>query len=143
MSKQNSFLIPCLCVFCTLSMFFISCKKEAGEGGAATITGKIYVKDYDNATLTNLESQYFAQKEDVYIIYGGEKGTFDDRVETSYDGTYEFKFLRKGKYKIFVYSKDISKNLVLYPSGYKTEFYSVEISGKKDEVEVPTIEIID
>jgi hypothetical protein len=46
---------------------------------------------------------YYAGKVDVYIIYGDE-AYFGDDVETNYDGTYEFRYLRKGKYTIFAYS---------------------------------------
>lgn len=81
-----------------------------------TTTG--YVTDADNATSklvvdvitqgrnqTTLQDGAFAD-EDVYIIYGDEDEFFDDNTKTNFDGTFKFKNLRKGTYKVFAYSKD-------------------------------------
>jgi len=116
----------------------VACKKEPGEGGRATITGKIKVKDY-NSEFTILMDEYYAQGENVYIIYGD--GTaISEKTKTSYDGTYEFPYLRKGKYKIFVVSKDsTSANL----TGDVSIVKEVEITTKKQTLVVPEITIID
>lgn len=125
-----------------LSIFFVfalgACKKEPGEGGRATITGKIKVKDY-NSEFTILMDEYYAQGENVYIIYGD--GTaVSEKTKTSYDGTYEFPYLRKGKYKVFVVSKDsTSANL----TGDVSIVKEVEIITKNQTVVVPEITIID
>ena len=47
---------------------------------------------------------FYAQAEHVYIIYG-DAAYFGDDIKTSYDGTYEFPYLRKGSYTIFAYSR--------------------------------------
>ena len=43
------FLLFSICLI--LSLFFLSCQKEAGEGGTAMITGKVYAKDVRNGFL--------------------------------------------------------------------------------------------
>lgn len=122
---------------------FISCKKTEGEGGSATITGKIYVKDY-NGSFTSINAQYYATKEDVFIIYG-DQVTYGDKVSTNYDGTYEFKYLQKGKYKIYAYSKDSTgayNGTVNANAAPKAIIETVEISKKKEAVQVPEITIL-
>ena len=119
----------------TLTVFFLcSCEKEPGEGGNSTIFGKVYVKDY-NGTFTVLNGVYYGPDEDVYIIYGDDK-TYSERVSTNYDGVYEFKYLRPGKYTIYAYSKD---STLLSPSGLIEKTKEVEITEKGQEIEVPDI----
>lgn len=96
----------CIALFLILQF---SCKKEAGEGGMASITGKLMVEDYDNS-FTILRAVYPAKGEMVFIVYGDEKGV-SDNTRTSYDGTFEFKYLRKGNYKVFAVSKDTSDRI--------------------------------
>jgi hypothetical protein len=43
--------------------------------------------------------------EDVFIIYGDDI-SYSDKKECSYDGRFEFKYLRPGSYTLYVYSKD-------------------------------------
>lgn len=76
---------------------------------------------------------YNPVEEDVYIIYGGdaEDTYFDDDVKTSFDGSFEFEFLEKGTYRIFVYSKD---NTVF--GGKVVEMQEVEITDKKQTIEL-------
>lgn len=81
------------------------CKKEEGLGGTSTIKGKLIVHDFD-AGFQSLVATYPKVDADVYIIYGNDHSTYNDNYKTSFDGTYEFKFLQKGKYKLFAYSKD-------------------------------------
>lgn len=125
-------------LFIAIIVTISSCKKEPGEGGRATITGKVRVKDY-NSEFTILMDEYYAQGQNVYIIYG-DGNTVSENTKTSYDGTYEFPYLRKGKYKIFVVSKDsTSANL----TGDVSIVKEVEITTKKQTVIVPEITIID
>lgn len=116
-------------------LLLISCEKDPGSGGSSKIYGKVMVKDY-NSTFTVLEETYYAQAEDVYIVYGDNMGT-DDRVRTSYDGSYEFKYLRKGTYHIFVYSKDST----LQTDALVPVIKDVEITKNNQGVEVPLITI--
>jgi hypothetical protein len=111
----------------------VSCEKDPGKGGNSSVFGKVYVKDY-NATFTILQDEYYGQDENVYIIYGDDK-TYGDDVSTNYDGTYEFKYLRPGKYKIYAYSKDSTlQTLADIPV-----LVEVEITGKNQNVEAPDI----
>jgi hypothetical protein len=85
-----------------LILFATACKKGEGEGGKYTITGKVFLRKYNSAWQVKIDS-FYAQNENVYIIYGDDV-TFGNDQKTNYDGTYEFKFLRKGNYKIYAYS---------------------------------------
>ena len=48
---------------------FFGCKKDEGVGGTSTITGKVFVHDYD-ASFQILSATYPKTELDVYIIYG-------------------------------------------------------------------------
>lgn len=74
--------------------------------GYATISGKLFVKDY-NATLKpkTPEDNYYSGGEDIYIQKVGYTDVLKKET-TSYDGSFRFKRLSKGTYKIFAYSKD-------------------------------------
>jgi hypothetical protein len=132
----------------TASVLIYSCAKGPGEGGKATIYGLLTVQNYD-ATFTTVQATYPAQSENVYIVFGDDR-TFSKSVKTNYDGTYEFPYLRPGKYTVFSYSKDTTKYLNGVPSQAGSVIASktvevireVEISGKKDEVEVDEMVII-
>ena len=116
------------------SFAFLGCKKVEGPGGSSTIKGKVFIQKY--STSGNLISEYFAQDEDVYLIYGNTDTFYDDDVKTSYDGTFEFNYLQKGDYKVFVYS-DCST----CPSGKEVIIESINISGRKSTKDVGTITI--
>ncbi|HQU99872.1 MAG: hypothetical protein JNK61_00565 [Bacteroidia bacterium] len=115
-----------------------SCEKEEGEGGTSSIKGTIITRDFNGSFPVQDYSDYGAPEEDVYIIYGSEGNAIGDRVRTSFDGTFEFKYLRKGVYTIFVYSEDT--NLVApVPSGKVVIKQTVEITKNKSTVTAPTI----
>jgi len=119
-------------------ILFSSCKKDAGEGGMASITGKLMIEDYDN-TFTILRNIYPAQGEMVFIVYGNEKGV-NDNTRTSYDGTFKFMYLRKGKYKVFAVSKDTSDRI----SNKTIEILrEVEITEKSKTYTVEDLHIAD
>ncbi len=77
-----------------------SCEKEPGKGGNSVISGRVLVKNFP------LYQQSPSADQDVFIIYGDDDNAMDDRTRTSFDGSYKFEFLRKGKYRVFVYSED-------------------------------------
>jgi len=87
-----------------IASLFSSCSKESGEGGSASIIGKVVVVD----VIAGLPSDTTdAVEEDVYIIYGSDPNrVYDDSFETSWNGSFQFDFLRKGSYTVFVYSDD-------------------------------------
>ena len=114
-----------------------SCAKVEGPGGSSSIVGKVHVNVYDVAgTLIN---DYDAQDEDVYLIYGGTNSFYDDDVKTSYDGSFEFNYLQKGTYKLFVYQDCNS-----CASGKEAVFVNdVEITDSKTTTDIGTIIIVD
>lgn len=116
---------------------FFSCKKQPGEGGFASIEGKVYVKDYDDS-YTILTAEYYLPSETVYIIYGD--GTeVANTVKTSYDGSFKFNYLRKGTYKIFVLGEDSTKPFLSVP---KEELVEVNITKRKQKVVLDDFVII-
>lgn len=77
-----------------------SCDKGPGEGGTSTLKGKIKIEDYNGAGV--LQATYYAAEERVYLIFG-DADFYGMDTRTSFDGTYEFKYLKKGSYNIFAY----------------------------------------
>lgn len=125
-------------LFALFIILTVSCSKPPGEGGTSTIKGKIYVRDY-NVNFTILEGQYFAPEERVYIIYGDEGAFYDDEIRTSYDGSFEFRNLRPGKYSVFAYSDD---STFTAPSGVIPVIKNVEITGENQIVDVSNIVVL-
>lgn len=132
--KKHLVFVFCLVVIIELA----SCKKPPGEGGFASITGKLYVRNYEE-TFTVLTSQYYAAGETVYIIYGDGQEV-GNTVKTSYDGSFVFNFLRKGKYKVYALGKDSTKP---YQSVPKESLFEVEITEKKQKMVLDDLVIID
>ncbi|MFI5202887.1 MAG: hypothetical protein ACHQF2_00205 [Flavobacteriales bacterium] len=117
-----------------LATAMYSCKKEPGEGGAASIKGSVKIQNYNQVTHATIGSPYYAGREDIYIIYG-DGTTYHDKIETSFDGSFEFRFLRVGKYKVYMYSDIVPKPA----SGADEEavIFEVEITDKKGSYEIP------
>ena len=116
-----------------LGIIFCSCEKDAGEGGTSSITGYVHVTDY-NASFIIIQGEYPGADEDVYIIYGDDISS-GDRIKAGPDGRFEFKYLREGKYKLYVYSEDTTL------SGNSVVLKEVEITDKKQKVDAGTFEI--
>lgn len=119
------------------SIGFLSCKKPAGEGGRATIKGKIYMQNY-NSTFTVIIDENYAAGENVYITYG-DNPAVANTTKSSHDGSFEFPYLRKGKYTVFAVSKDPNSNGLTGTIAIKKE---VLINDKKDVINVGDILII-
>ena len=132
--KRSLYLI----ILVIIPILFISCSKEPGVGGNASIHGKVYAKYYNNYFTLYIGEGYAAEK-DVYIIYG-DNTSFGDRTRTNYDGSYEFKYLRKGKYKVYTYSKD---STLIIPSGSYAVIAEGEITSNKQNLELPDLKIFD
>jgi len=124
-------------LFFATQIFISSCEKDEGEGGTSEIVGKVYVKDYD-PSFNFIISEYYAQAEDVYIVYGNDI-VHSDRTRTHYDGTFRFQYLQKGSYKIYAYSRDSTFNS---PSGYIPIEVEVKISKNYQTVETEEIQIL-
>lgn len=132
---------------CSLTMILGSCKKYEGEGGKSSISGKIlineilYVSSNPSDTIT-----YDGATEDVYIVYGGEAATPDDKVECGYDGSFKFEFLQPGTYTIYAYNKIFSKGSNI--TNNDDDHYVLEVVKqtvelkKKEDLDLGTITLI-
>lgn len=128
----------------SLLLTFSSCKKEAGEGGNSSIKGKVHGQFYDNNLYAWVDSGYVPDV-DVYIIYGSEP-TFAERQRTNHDGTYEFKYLRSGKYQVYAYSRDSTGFYKFQANRFAAKIAiieNVEITKRKQTVEVLDINTIE
>ncbi|OUT69992.1 MAG: hypothetical protein CBB76_07460 [Crocinitomicaceae bacterium TMED16] len=83
-----------------LIITFSYCSKVEGPGGTITIKGKVVERDHVGVNIF----EYPAVDQDVFIIYGNQNSFYDDDIKTSYDGSFEFRYLQKGDYQVFVYS---------------------------------------
>ncbi len=118
-----------------LSMFIIitSCSKEPGSGGRASIKGYVHTTKY-NSSFTIQQGQYDGADEWVYIIYGDDI-SYGDRIRSGPDGKFEFKYLRKGNYTIYVYSDDNTLQ------GQHAVSKTVEIKKATESLDAGTFEI--
>ena len=120
-------------LFCSnFALFFSSCQKEAGEGGTAVISGKVFAKDVRNGFVIG---EFYAPDERVYIMYGNSP-VYNDDMDTHYDGSYRFRYLYPGTYTIFCYSECDSCASEIEPI-----IQQVEISKEGEVVELPDIVI--
>lgn len=139
--KKNNYFIHSLITLVLFAMIS-SCKKDAGEGGTSTITGKITNYNYSDRTFLIPDDTFPAVDRDVFIIYGSDGSIAGNDVKTSFDGSYEFKYLQKGKYRIYAYSEDSTENI---SGGWRPNvpvFQEVEITSKNQTVVVPEIIIL-
>ncbi len=120
-----------------MPMMMTSCKKEPGSGGKSAIYGKVFVKDY-NSTFTLLQESYYGPEIWVYLIYGDDRD-YSERINTNYDGTWEFKYLRPGTYHVYAYSKDST----LQTNAPVAVIREVVVPNKKQDIEVPDLVIFD
>jgi len=105
------------------------CKKDPGFGGQATVKGKVYVKDYDKSGY--LKSEGYTGDLRVTIGVAGAAAELDDQ-RTRYDGSFEFKFLRKGRYEVWVYSQCDT-----CATEQTAVVQEVELTGKKQTLTLP------
>jgi hypothetical protein len=120
--------------FVCLLLTLISCKKEEGTGGSSTISGTVEVTSVNENSGVEIET-YSAKGKRVYIIYGDDEIQSDD-TRTNYDGKFEFPFLNKGDYKIYVLS-DCG-----CPGGEEAVFKTVTITDKDQTVYTGDISIV-
>ncbi|MCX6266732.1 MAG: hypothetical protein NTW16_05155 [Bacteroidetes bacterium] len=133
-TRKKSFIISMLLLL-ALPLMMTSCKKEPGPGGKSTIYGKVLVKDY-NSTFTILNETYYGSGIWVYIIYGDNRD-YGDRIQTNYDGTWEFKYLYPGTYHVYTYSKDST----LQTNSQIPVISDVVVPDKKQDIEVADLVI--
>jgi len=119
-----------LIFFCLATLLF-SCKQEEGIGGNHTITGSVWVKNY-NASFTQLIGEYAGKDTYVYIVYGDHEG-YDKRIKTDYKGQFSFEYLYPGNYTVYTYSLDSTLNDL---SGFVPVVQSVSLEGRKGKTEL-------
>ena len=127
--------------FMLASFFLLSCKKEAGEGGKASINGILWLKEY-NGNFSTLLLEREAYDEYVYIRYGDDIN-YGARVKTNPEGRFEFKYLRPGKYTVYFFSKDPEDKDNINPEESMVVQQEVEITEKKQVVSMDTLVIYD
>lgn len=140
MNRKNHSIIFVAAIFALAAIVFTSCKKNPGVGGDASIKGNIHVKHY-NTTFTQYISEYPGSDIYVYIIYGDNSG-YGTRQKTIYNGDFEFKYLFPGKYTVYTYSLD-STLTTPNKNNMIPVVKEVEITDKKQELDLGTIEIFD
>jgi hypothetical protein len=118
----------------TIISITVSCKKEAGLGGKASISGKIWYQEW-NSNFTTLQLEREGYDQDVYIQYGDEI-SYGNRIKTSYNGRFEFNYLRPGKYKVYCYSKDPSDKDNVNPDAMMVVLEEIEILEKEQKIEL-------
>lgn len=127
--------------FTAVSILMLSsCTKEEGEGGLASITGKV-VTDIRLVPSNAATFQYSrpGADQEVYIIYGDNVGP-DERVWTNYKGEFAFYNLRPGDYTLYIYSADTTGAAQTNPDRMPI-IKQVTIEGRKDEVDAGTITV--
>lgn len=113
-----------------------SCNKPAGTGGRAKIIGKLTGSFYYDDQLTQANGSGILSDEDVYIVYGTDDTYFDDDIKTSYDGSFEFNYLRPGTYTVFAY-----ENCFPCAGLQKPKLMTVEITEKDAVIDLGTINL--
>lgn len=124
----------CLRLFFIMLLFtqaLMSCELTPGGGGTSTITGKVYLKEVNSSGIVTAE--YYVAEENVYILYD-EDSIYDESTKTSFNGEYQFPFLRRGTYKIFAYTDVNTISGVQAPVSV-----TVEITDNHQTVEAPDI----
>ncbi len=127
-NRKPGFLILVL-----FALMTASCEKEAGTGGNSAITGAVHVTDY-NVNMLVIQGTYMGADEWVYIVYGDDV-SYSDRIRTGPDGRFEFKYLRKGHYTLYVFAEDTTL------AGQTAVVKRVEITRNRQTVDAGTFEI--
>lgn len=124
---KNRFKITLLHLFAII-VGITSCNKEPGDGGLATIHGKVFGYNTNNFGIVT-DSGYLAEAR-VYLAYGNHTW-MDDDTRTSYTGEYAFPFLHTGDYTLWVINKCDT-----CPSQQSADVIYVTINNPRETVEV-------
>lgn len=127
---KKYFIVTCLF---SIAVFYSSCKKGPGEGGRASIKGKVWTENYDAQLITLKDTGYLGGQK-VYIIYGDETAVGNNQ-DSNHEGAYEFTYLRTGNYKVYVYTKTANAQLD------SAVVWKGEITDKKQVLELPDFKI--
>lgn len=137
MKKKSVFSICAACALFT-AVLMSGCKKPEGVGGDASIRGTVWVEDWDKNFLLKMY-EYPGADEYVYIVYGDDI-SYGDRVKAGPDGSFEFKYLRTGHYKVYAYSNKLQTTAS--PEPIEAKIVELDISGRKQTVVADTIRIL-
>jgi len=108
------------------------------DEGTAMIKGVVKVIDYvDLSSYPNLvvEKTYYATEQEVYLTYNNHS-FYDERIRTQTGGYFEFGRLIPGKYRVFLYSDDVTGE-----SDKVTIEFEVDINDLNQVVDLGEIEI--
>lgn len=125
--------VAALFILCAVT----SCSQDEGFGGTSSVTGKVFVYNY-NAELTDLIDTHYGMDEDVFIVFGDDV-VYGEKTSTHYNGLYRFENLRKGQYTVYSYSEDTSGT---YPGGTYPVLMSFEITENGQEIILDDIIIV-
>lgn len=89
--------------FLLISLIFVSCRNEEGEGGSSTVQGYVYKIIHSDNNYSLQTDTVPAAKEDIFIIYGDDNFYGDD-LKADGAGFYKFNYLTEGNYKVFAYN---------------------------------------
>ena len=128
MSNKIKLILP---IFILLFVFS-SCRKVEGPGGSVTIKGVVIERNHVGTSVF----EYPAADQDVYLIYGSENTFYDDDVKTSFDGSFEFRYLQKGDYQVFSYQDNPT-----VASGADEVLLEVNASSNNEVITLDTIYI--
>ena len=131
-------------ILCIIVLVFaaVGCTKVPGEGGNSSIKGKVSI-EY-RLVLTNpatSQATVPGADEDVFIVYGDHTSP-DDRVNTNYNGEFEFRDLRPGDYTIYVYSRDTTGDPLAHPTRMPITL-ATEITDRKQVIDAGELTIYD
>jgi hypothetical protein len=108
--------------------------KKANKGGTSTIRGKVFAKYFAPGS-GQLRGQGYIGDEVVYVRFGNSI-SYDVRIRTAHDGSFEINNLRKGKYQIWAFSKDSQS-----PTGETAVIKEVEINERNQLINLEDLEI--
>lgn len=128
-------MIRFILLISAVCLLFFACEDQPGEGGRASIQGKVFVKDF-NGNCTVLLDSFYGIDEEVYIIAGDDPSYFE-RVRTGPDGTFWFPYLRRGKYEVYALSEPCNVAGELEAVSVR-----VEIKERKEEIVMDDIVVL-
>jgi hypothetical protein len=100
--KMNPWRLVQLNLLLLVAILVVSCEKEPGKGGLASISGKVYARDIN--ALGEVHDSGYGGELKVYLSYG-DNAWVDESESTSETGEYRFQGLQKGDYRIVTYSR--------------------------------------
>ncbi len=111
---------------------FTACKKTPGQGGNARIKGIFWERKYD-PFFSYVQARYPSVNRTVYLFFGDETSP-GTTVNTNSKGEFEFQYLRKGKYKVVVYSRQ-NQTTSTTPNVIPLEYF-VDLTKRKQITDI-------